>query len=71
MKRKSLKSLALNKNKVSSLIDMQVTGGDTSSTFGQLSYRGWTCPHEVSEFCGSGTTGPAPTNDDASVCKCK
>ncbi|AXG69566.1 hypothetical protein KORDIASMS9_01789 [Kordia sp. SMS9] len=71
MKRKSLKSLALNKNKVSSLIDMQLKGGDTSSTFGELSYRGWTCPHEVSEYCGSGTTEPAPTQDNASACKCK
>ncbi len=50
MKKKTIKSLTLNKNKVSSLIDSQVIGGTSgSTTFGVLSYRGWTCPTGGSE----------------------
>lgn len=70
MKKKNLKSLDLNKKSISNLTEGQLLGG-SSISYGCLSYRGWTCPHDVSEYCGSGTTEPAPTHDDASMCICK
>jgi len=51
MKKQNLKTLALNKNKVSSLLDSEIVGGTvTSTTFGRLSYRNWTCPQGGSDY---------------------
>ncbi|WP_298521026.1 hypothetical protein [uncultured Kordia sp.] len=70
MKKKNLKSLGLNKSRVSSLIDLQLKGGDTSSTFGRLSYRGWTCPYDASDACGGGTETCGLTCNGGSECHC-
>lgn len=51
---------------------MQVKGGTgTSSIYGESSYSGWTCLHEVSEYRDRRITEPALTHDNASACKCK
>lgn len=63
MKKRGIKNLSLNKNKVSNLIDAQLKGGTSGST--ELTYFACTLR------CG-GTTGPAPSaNPGGSECKCK
>jgi hypothetical protein len=60
MKKQNFK-LALGKKRISNLTSDELTGGTRTSNL-------------CSVFCslqgGCGTTGPAPTDDDASACKC-
>ncbi|WP_156169088.1 hypothetical protein [Kordia jejudonensis] len=60
MKKKNFK-LALGKKKISSFRSTALTGGTRTSNL---------CSVYCSLQGGCGTTGPAPTNDDASQCKC-
>lgn len=50
MKKKNFKNLALNKKAISSFENEKLKGGDPD-TFGCLSYRGWTCPHDATDYC--------------------
>ena len=64
MRRKNLKSLALNKNKVSNLTD-RVLGGSNTLTSTTFSVTGYPTSTQLTDIactlnCG-GTTGPAPS----------
>jgi len=61
MKKQSLKSLSLKKSLVSNLTSDELKGGTRTSNL---------CTVYCSLQGGCGTTGPAPTDDNASVCKC-
>ena len=61
MKKQNLKNLNLNKNQVSNLTSGELKGGTRTSNL---------CTVFCSLQGGCGTTGPKPTDDNASVCKC-
>ncbi|MCH2192931.1 class I lanthipeptide [Kordia sp.] len=69
MKKKNLKSLGLNKSSISNLTEGQLNGG-SSITYGCLSYRGWTCPHDASDYCGGGTETCGLSCNGGSECHC-
>ena len=67
MKKQTLKSFALNKNKVSNLTEGLLLGGSTSSGASNTGYPTSTALSILgcTLQCGGGTTGPAPSGEGA------
>ncbi|MEM6720147.1 MAG: hypothetical protein AAF611_12555 [Bacteroidota bacterium] len=64
MKKRNFKSLALNKESISNLRINNAVGGNSEVSY--MSYRGWTCPHDASQFSNCEDRGGEDPKDPTS-----